>query len=140
MPKATKVISGTKAGTAYTAATGTPVYTVPTGKVARIEILFGTGAITSDGSIYMIKVKYIENLAENQYLYLSMSPPLPPTGLPAVVPNNYAITVSPVFQNPGYSIASEVLIVRNVTYLKAGETVNFSPGKYSILVVEEDAG
>jgi hypothetical protein len=139
MPKATKVISGTS--TTYATiylddAVFSTVYTVPTGKVARIEILLGSGIRTSDGSINLWMISNTGVTA-----WVSINPSwstllTPGSNLSTTIPVNYTFATGP--GNSGYNPLS---LVRNVTYLKAGGVVEVPGGmKYNILVVEEDAG
>lgn len=126
MPKVTKVISGTQPGDSLTT-----VYTVPTGKVARIEILLGFGIRTSDGSISFYEYKSEIDIGLNVRAVYAYSGR--PEDVVPPCPDNYTIATTN-YENSKWSI------VRNVTYLKAGGFVQVPSGKYSILVVEEDAG
>jgi len=126
MAKITKVINGNFLS-------GARIYTVPTGKVARIEILLGRGIKTSDDSI-----NFYES-GVGPY-----DPPVTSYQNPNTRPisNNYTIAFTfsvPATQYTPSQIITSV-IVRNVTYLKAGATVQVPGGNYSILIVEEDAG
>lgn len=122
MPKITKVLSGTNSGSVdvFYNAVFTTVYTVPTGKVSRIEILHGRGIITSDGSIHL----WTDSIP------VLIGPRIADSG--SYLPNNYTRGTR--------TDETSSFIVRYVTYLKAGATVQVPGGNYSILIVEEDAG
>lgn len=124
MPKATKVINGINPSTSTTlsSAVFTTVYTVPTGKVARVEILLGEGIRTSDFSIDMWYEDAPLKFGPNTLRGASNST--------AAIPTNYTIAVH----------MASLYNTRNVTYLKAGNILEVPFGRYSILIVEEDAG
>lgn len=126
MPKITKVLSGTSSGSAdfLRYAVYATVYTVPTGKVSRIEILHGRGIITSDGSIHLWTDSSVSSLP------VYIGPRIADSG--SYLPNNYT--------RGTLTDETSSFIVRYVTYLKAGATVQVPGGNYSILIVEEDAG
>jgi len=126
MPKITKVLSGTSSGSVnnFSDAVYATVYTVPTGKVSRIEILHGRGIITSDGSIHL----WQDRSGGSQPVLIG--PRISDSG--AYLPNNYTRGTR--------TDETSSFIVRYVTYLKAGATVQVPGGNYSILIVEEDAG
>lgn len=124
MAKVTKVISGTATGS-----TATTIYTVPTGKVARIECLLGNGIKTSDLSI--------------SWEGYRMSPQETITRASDVGGSSNSYQV--LSNHPSYTyltadISGVKESLRYITYSQAGTIVTARAGNYSILVVEEDAG